>query len=52
MSQTLRIGTRGSDLALVQTRKVIKALTQKGLTAEEKIVVTRGDVDTLSLIHI
>lgn len=52
MSQTLRIGTRGSDLALVQTRLVVQNLSRKGISATENIVVTRGDVDTRAFHNI
>ena len=42
---TLRIGTRGSDLALVQARFVIAALQQAhpGLKAEPVVIKTTGD---------
>ena len=42
---TLRIGTRGSDLALVQARLVIAALQQAhpGLKAEPVVIRTTGD---------
>jgi hydroxymethylbilane synthase len=42
---TLRIGTRGSDLALVQARHVIAALQQAhpGLKAEIVVIRTTGD---------
>lgn len=43
--KTLILGTRGSDLALVQTRDVAARLgrAHPGLTLEEKIIKTTGD---------
>ena len=43
--KTLILGTRGSDLALVQTRDVAARLARahSGLTLEEKIIKTTGD---------
>ena len=41
----LKIGTRGSDLALFQTRSVAKALSAHGLEAAEEVITTRGDKD-------
>ncbi len=43
---TLRVGTRGSDLALWQTRWVIDALRKvhPGLAFEETVIKTHGDV--------
>lgn len=45
---TLRVGTRGSDLALWQTRWVVDRLrtAHAGLTVEEVIIKTHGDVAT------
>ncbi|MDR2944450.1 MAG: hydroxymethylbilane synthase [Methanosarcinales archaeon] len=37
------IGTRGSRLALVQTRKVAALLKEKGVETEEQIIKTDGD---------
>jgi len=37
------IGTRGSRLALVQTRKVAALLKEKGIDTEERIIKTDGD---------
>jgi porphobilinogen deaminase len=37
------IGTRGSRLALVQTRKVAALLKEKGIETEEQIIKTDGD---------
>ena len=43
---TLRVGTRGSDLALTQTRWFVERLREKhaSLTVEEVIIQTHGDV--------
>ena len=49
MTHTLRIGTRGSDLALVQARWVAARLAEHGVTSEIEIIRTEGDdrpVDT------
>ena len=45
MSQHLRIGTRGSDLALVQARAVERALNAIGVSTELVVVKTTGDLD-------
>ena len=47
MTQKLRIGTRGSKLALAQTQIVIKALSVQNETFEYEItpIKTRGDLD-------
>ena len=37
------IGTRGSRLALVQTRKIAALLKEKGIETEEQIIKTDGD---------
>jgi hydroxymethylbilane synthase len=39
----LRIGTRGSQLALWQTRRVIAMLQSAGIDAEEQVIRTTGD---------
>ncbi|MDI6719420.1 MAG: hydroxymethylbilane synthase [Methanomicrobiales archaeon] len=41
---SLRLGTRGSRLALVQTEKVARALADRGIEVETVIVRTQGDV--------
>lgn len=43
--KTVRVGTRGSLLALTQTRSVVRALKRKfpGLRAEVKVIQTTGD---------
>lgn len=49
MARTLRIGTRGSDLALVQARWVAARLAEHGVATEIEIIRTEGDerpVDT------
>ncbi len=43
MARTLRIGTRGSELALVQARWVAARLAEHGVTAEIEIIRTEGD---------
>lgn len=42
---TLRIGTRGSDLALAQALAVQRSLTELGVESELIIVKTTGDLD-------
>lgn len=39
----LKIGTRGSKLALAQTNKVISLLAKHGISAEVQIITTKGD---------
>ena len=49
MTRTLRIGTRGSELALVQARWVAARLAERGVATEIEIIRTEGDerpVDT------
>lgn len=43
MSQTLILGTRGSDLALTQARMTAAALAEVGVDAEIEVVKTIGD---------
>ena len=47
MTRKLRIGTRGSKLALAQTQIVIKALSNQNETIKYEItpIKTRGDLD-------
>ena len=45
MSQHIRIGTRGSDLALAQAHAVERELRALGATTETVIVKTTGDLD-------
>ena len=39
----VRLGTRGSALALAQTEMVMKALSEKGIETEAVIITTEGD---------
>ncbi|MFM8789036.1 MAG: hydroxymethylbilane synthase, partial [Chthoniobacterales bacterium] len=50
MSAILRLATRGSDLALAQTREVARRLREArpGLEVSEVIIRTTGDKDTES----
>ena len=48
----VRIGTRGSALALAQTQTVANALTARGATVEIVTVTTHGDTSTESLSEI
>lgn len=48
---TVRIGTRGSKLALAQTATVCKKLTALGIEVEQKIVSTQGDEITGVPLH-
>jgi len=51
MSQTIRIGTRGSKLALVQTGRVCSMLSERGIDAETIIIATEGDTTTGVPLH-
>jgi len=48
-STTVRIGTRGSTLALAQTQTIANALTARGAEVEIITVTTHGDTSTESL---
>jgi len=48
---TVRIGTRGSKLALVQTAIVQKKLESLGIEVEQKIISTQGDEVTGVPLH-
>ncbi|WP_292426007.1 hydroxymethylbilane synthase [Methanoregula sp.] len=48
---TIRIGTRGSRLALAQTGIVIKKLGALGIEVEQKIISTQGDEVTGVPLH-
>jgi len=48
---TVRIGTRGSKLALVQTSIVQKKLESLGIEVEQKIISTQGDEVTGVPLH-
>ncbi|HJJ54913.1 MAG TPA: hydroxymethylbilane synthase [Methanocorpusculum sp.] len=47
----IRIGTRGSKLALAQTKKVIDSLAAHGIDAEQVIITTKGDKVTDRGLH-
>ncbi|MGD0080382.1 MAG: hydroxymethylbilane synthase [Methanoregula sp.] len=47
----VKIGTRGSKLALVQTETVIRKLTALGIGSEKVIVSTQGDASTQVPLH-
>lgn len=48
---SLRVGTRGSRLALAQTAIVIKKIEALGIEAEQKIISTQGDEVTGVPLH-
>lgn len=49
----LRIGTRGSALALRQTDRVVERLSRLGLAAAERVIVrTEGDLDKVSPLSV
>jgi hydroxymethylbilane synthase len=47
----LRIGTRGSRLALAQTERVCSMLKAKGIEVDKKIITTEGDTVTAVPLH-
>jgi len=47
----LRVGTRGSKLALAQTDRVIRELEEHGVKAERIILTTKGDTITGVPLH-
>jgi len=47
----IRIGTRGSKLALVQTETVIRKLSDLGIESEKIIINTQGDTTTNVPLH-
>lgn len=47
----LKIGTRGSKLALAQADTVCKKLESKGIVAEQVIITTEGDTNTQLPLH-
>jgi len=47
----VRIGTRGSKLALAQTRTVVQKLAGIGIDAEFEIIATQGDTTTQVPLH-
>jgi hydroxymethylbilane synthase len=48
---SLKIGTRGSKLALVQTERVCRQLEQQGIVTEMVIIRTAGDAKTGVPLH-
>jgi hydroxymethylbilane synthase len=48
---SIRIGTRGSKLALAQAATVMKKLTSRGIECEQVIVSTQGDTSTQVPLH-
>lgn len=48
---SIRIGTRGSRLALAQTEKVIRLLADKGISATYEVIATQGDTTTGVPLH-
>lgn len=48
---SIKIGTRGSKLALAQTETVIRKLTKLGIEAETVIISTEGDTTTQVPLH-
>jgi hydroxymethylbilane synthase len=48
---SIRIGTRGSRLALAQTEKVISLLADHGIPATYEIITTQGDTTTGVPLH-
>jgi len=47
----IRIGTRGSKLALAQTGKVMQKLDELGIGSEQVIINTQGDASTQVPLH-
>ena len=47
----IRIGTRGSKLALAQTNRVAALLEEQGIKTEIEIISTRGDRVTDRALH-
>jgi hydroxymethylbilane synthase len=48
---SIRIGTRGSKLALAQTETVMKKLSALGIPSEKHIINTQGDTTTQVPLH-
>ena len=48
---SIKIGTRGSKLALVQTETVIKKLSALGIETEKIVISTQGDTATQVPLH-
>ncbi|HEV2750505.1 MAG TPA: hydroxymethylbilane synthase [Gemmatimonadales bacterium] len=52
MSGALKLGTRGSELALWQAKWVQTTLARNGITAELEIIKTQGDADVDRPLHL
>ena len=52
MSRALKLGTRGSELALWQAEWVKAALARSGVTAALEIIKTQGDADVDRPLHL
>lgn len=48
---SIKIGTRGSKLALAQTETVMKKLSALGIESEKHIITTQGDTTTQVPLH-
>lgn len=48
----MRLGTRGSMLALAQADKVCRLLSEKGVSASPVIIKTSGDIHTSEPLHV
>ncbi|OPX63858.1 MULTISPECIES: hydroxymethylbilane synthase [unclassified Methanoregula] len=48
---SIRIGTRGSKLALIQTEIVAKKLAELGIATEQTVISTAGDTTTQVPLH-
>jgi hydroxymethylbilane synthase len=48
----MRLGTRGSKLALAQAAKVCRLLSEKGVSASPVIIRTSGDIHTTEPLHV
>ena len=48
---SIKVGTRGSRLALAQTRTVCEKLSRLGIEAEQVIINTQGDTTTGVPLH-
>ena len=47
----IKIGTRGSPLALIQAEKVKNFLSRRGLTTQRVIITSKGDLDRKSPLY-
>ena len=52
MTRALKLGTRGSELALWQAEWVRAALGRQGITAQLEIIKTQGDADVDRPLHL